>query len=102
MCMVLAVRKFVSTTTWSIVRTSATAIDRAKSLRAVCRVYQRVERPWIRGLGETASGTGKDDFAGTRVVSRRLRSEAPAATVLHLRRTKPGNAGIVEGMTGRM
>lgn len=34
------------------------------------------EKPLLRA--------GKDDFAGTRVVSRRLRSEAPAATVLRL------------------
>lgn len=38
---------------------------------------------------------------GTRVVSRRLRSEAPAATVLRLRRTpEPGNADGVAGCQG--
>lgn len=41
-------RRFVSTVARSIVRISATAIDRAKSFRAVCRVSWRVEtlNPW--------------------------------------------------------
>lgn len=45
--------RFVSTVARSIVRISATAIDRAKSFRAVCGVSRRVETldPWGSSLG---------------------------------------------------
>lgn len=55
----------------------------------------RRARPWdpllLRAEGTAllrALGIGMDDSAGTPVVSKLLRSEAPAATVLRLRRTR--------------
>ncbi|TGZ47671.1 hypothetical protein DBV15_03713 [Temnothorax longispinosus] len=69
-------------------------------------IERESRKPWIRGsslgcLGETVPGAGKDDFAGTRAVSRRLRSEAPAATVLRYISDALGEAGNAGSVGGR-